>query len=404
MRIFIILVVFSLTLQSCFKSIYEPELGNYRAEMITKDGSILPFKFELLKVSNQLTMKVKNDKETLLYDQIEYVGDSIKIYMHPFDAVIIAKAEDGFLKGRYLKEESGKETPFKAIISDAPKFESNKKANLNLNGKFRTVFRPEKPYPGLGVFTQKGNQVSGTFMKNSGDTRFLSGIVYGDSIKLSTFDGAHPYLIKAAKLGDTIYGSLYYQSSSITKFWMIQDENYELTNSKELTKLKDGFDTINFSFKDSKGKLVSLSDKQFKNKVVVVQIMGTWCPNCLDETQFFLSYIKDNPTDELAFVALSFEAARSEEKAITRIQNMIDRFKIPYPVLLAQFGSIDTKLAQEKLPMLREIRSYPTTIIISKSKKVNSIYTGFNGPATGQVFEDFKKEFDLKINSLLKND
>ena len=132
--------------------------------------------------------------------------------------------------------------------------------------------------------------------------------------------------------------------------------------------------------------------------------MGTWCPNCLDETQFFLSYIKDNPTHELAFVALSFEAARSEEKAITRIQNMIDRFKIPYPVLLAQFGSIDTKLAQEKLPMLREIRSYPTTIIISKSKKVNSIYTGFNGPATGQVFEDFKKEFDLKINSLLKND
>jgi hypothetical protein len=73
-------------------------------------------------------------------------------------------------------------------------------------------------------------------------------------------------------------------------------------------------------------------------------------------------------------------------------------------VLLAQFGSVDTKLAQEKLPTLREVRSYPTTIIISKSKKVNSIYTGFNGPATGQVFEDFKKEFDLKINSLLKND
>ena len=43
-------------------------------------------------------------------------------------------------------------------------------------------------------------------------------------------------------------------------------------------------------------------------------------------------------------------------------------------------------------------------LIISKSKKVHSIYTGFNGPATGQVFEDFKKEFDLKINSLLKND
>ena len=79
---------------------------------------------------------------------------------------------------------------------------------------------------------------------------------------------------------------------------------------------------------------------------------------------------------------------------------MIDRFNIPYPVLLAQYGSVDTKLAQEKLPMLKEIRSYPTTIIIDKSGKVNSIHTGFNGPATGKAFEDFKKEFDNEIKKL----
>ena len=129
--------------------------------------------------------------------------------------------------------------------------------------------------------------------------------------------------------------------------------------------------------------------------------MGTWCPNCLDETKFFLSYIKNNPSKDLAFVALSFEAARTEEKAMNRIQSMIDRFNIPYPVLLAQYGSVDTKRAQEKLPMLKEIRSYPTTIIIDKSGKVNSIHTGFNGPATGKAFEDFKKEFDNEIKSLV---
>lgn len=388
-------------LQSCQNSIVEPQLGNYRAEMITKDGSILPFKFEFIKDSDQLLMKVENDKETLVYNNIMYENDSIKVYMPPFDAVIIAKVGNGSLEGIYLKEESGTETSFKAIISDAPKFEFRESPNLDLNGQFKTVFRPEKPYPGLGIFTQTGNKVSGTFRKNSGDTRFLSGIVFKDSILLSTFDGAHPYLIKAAKLGDTIHGNLYYQSNSITKFWMVKDDNYQLANSKELTQLKDGFEKISFNFKNSEGDYVSLNDKQFKNKVVVVQIMGTWCPNCLDETKFFLSYIKNNPSKDLAFVALSFEAARTKEKAMNRIQSMIDRFNIPYPVLLAQYGSVDTKLAQEKLPMLKEIRSYPTTIIIDKSGKVNSIHTGFNGPATGKAFEDFKKEFNNEIKSLV---
>ena len=94
---------------------------------------------------------------------------------------------------------------------------------------------------------------------------------------------------------------------------MIEDQDYELADSKTLTKLKDGVQSINFNFKDTTGKLVSLNDAQFKDKVVVVQILGTWCPNCLDETQFFLSYLEENPNEDLAFVGLSVEAARSEE-------------------------------------------------------------------------------------------
>jgi len=387
--------------QSCQNSSEEPQLGNYRAEMITKDGSVLPFRFELIKDLNQLVMKVENDKETLIYDDIRYENDSIKIFMPPFDAVIIAKVDHGSLEGIYLKEESGTKTSFKAIISDAPKFESNETPNLDLNGQFRTVFRPEKPYPGLGIFSQKGNQVSGTFRKNSGDTRFLSGIVSGDSIYMSTFDGAHPYLIKAVKIGDTIKGNLYYQSNSITKFWMVSDDNYELPNKKELTKLKEGYNTIDFSFKNTKGEMISLSDDEFKNKVNVIQIMGTWCPNCLDETQFFLSYLKENKFEDLSFIALSFEAAKTEEKAMKRVQSLIDRFDIPYPVLLAQYGSTDTKLAAEKLPMLDGIRAYPTTILVDKKGNVKSIYTGFDGPATGKAFEDFKNNFNQEILELL---
>lgn len=401
MRFIKLISICLLLFQSCSNEI-TPKLGEYRAEIKTKDNSILPFKFELINESNKLIMVVENDKETLIYDDIIFEADSLKILMPPYDAVIIAKAENESLHGRYLKEESGKEAPFFATINNESKFHSDIKANFSLNGKYKTVFRPEKPYPGLGVFTQNGNEVSGTFRKNTGDTRFLSGITFGDSILLSTFDGAHPYLIKAEKKGDTIFGNLHYYNDSITEFWMIEDQGYELADSKTLTKLKDGFQSINFNFKDTTGKFVSLNDTQFKDKVVVVQILGTWCPNCLDETQFFLSYIEENPNEDLAFIGLSVETAKTEEKAMKRIKNMIDKFNIPYPILLAQYGGTDKEKFLQKIPMLENIISYPTTIIIDKSGMVNSIHTGFNGPATGQAYLDYKENFKTEIKGLLE--
>jgi len=48
-------------------------------------------------------------------------------------------------------------------LSNQPKFNSSTDANIDISGKFKTEFRPEKPYPGLGLFTQNGNLVSGTF-------------------------------------------------------------------------------------------------------------------------------------------------------------------------------------------------------------------------------------------------
>ena len=152
-------------IQSCSFTIDEPKLGEYRAEIKTKDGSVLPFKFMLLNESDKLIMQVENDKETLIYDDIVHVQDSIKILMPPYDAVIIVKPDKETLKGRYLKEESGKEASFYAIINNEPKFISDQKANFSLDGKYKTVFRPENPYPGLGLFTQKDNKISGTFRK-----------------------------------------------------------------------------------------------------------------------------------------------------------------------------------------------------------------------------------------------
>ena len=130
MRVFKLFSIFILLFQSCSNDII-PKLGEYRAEIKTKDNSILPFKFELINESNKLIMVVENDKETLVYDDIIFEADSLKILMPPYDAVIIAKVENESLYGRYLKEESGKEAPFFARINNKSKFQSEKNANFS---------------------------------------------------------------------------------------------------------------------------------------------------------------------------------------------------------------------------------------------------------------------------------
>ena len=183
-----------------------------------------------------------------------------------------------------------------------------------------------------------------------------------------------------------------------------KNENYELPRADSLTFLKEGYEKLAFSFPDTEGNMVSLEDERFQNKVVIVQIMGTWCPNCLDETKYYTQYVKDNPSDDLEFVSLAFEYAPSKEKAIAAINRLKEKVGVPYPILLAQHGSSDKKKANDKLPMLSAVLSYPTTIFIDKSGKVRKIHTGFNGPATGDKYDAFVQSFEAYVGKLLAED
>ncbi len=130
--------------------------------------------------------------------------------------------------------------------------------------------------------------------------------------------------------------------------------------------------------------------------------MGTWCPNCLDETKFLVNYLKENKKLDVEVVALAFEYAKTEEKAFKSINGLKTAIGVDYPILLAQFGTSNKSKAQEKLPMLNHVLSYPTTIFIDKNGAVRKIHTGFNGPATGDKYEVFKEEFDGFIKALAK--
>jgi thiol-disulfide isomerase/thioredoxin len=132
--------------------------------------------------------------------------------------------------------------------------------------------------------------------------------------------------------------------------------------------------------------------------------MGTWCPNCLDETRYYTDYYNTNKNDNLAFVSLAFEYALTKEKAMAGITRLKEKIGVPYPILLAQYGSSDKKEANQKLPMLSNILSYPTTIFIDKMGAVRKIHTGFNGPATGEKYKAFVASFERFLGELLEEE
>ena len=399
---FFILIISALLLYSCkTESIKTIEKGTYSAILKVQDQQELPFNFE---VKNDSLIIIYNADERITVDEITYQNDSVKIQTPVFEGYIMAKITKNGLNGFFVKPSLDRIVPFKASQNNE-RFLSTKEAYVNISGNWETIFSPDHKvdaYIAKGIFNQKGNKVTGTFRTTSGDYRYLDGIMDGDSLKLSTFDGAHAFLFKAKATDSTLNGFFYSDNHWKEPFTAKLNNNYELPKEEELTFIKKGFEYFDFSFPDTRGRVVSLSDPEFRNKVIVIQIMGTWCPNCLDESKFLVNYLKENPNKNLQVIALAFEVAKTREIAYNRINRLKEKIGIDYPVLLAQFGNEANKtLASQKLPMLNHIISYPTTIFMDKNRKVRKIHTGFNGPATGEKYEDFTEEFEQFVHELV---
>jgi thiol-disulfide isomerase/thioredoxin len=148
--------------------------------------------------------------------------------------------------------------------------------------------------------------------------------------------------------------------------------------------------------------MVSLQDKAFRNKVVIIQIMGSWCPNCMDETRFLSDYYKKNKDRGIEVIALAYERTANYNESRKSLQSFKSRFDITYPVLITGVAVSDTLRTEKTLPRIKKILGFPTTIFIDKKGRVRKISTGFNGPGTGDHYEIFKKEFNELVDGLLK--
>jgi len=228
----------------------------------------------------------------------------------------------------------------------------------------------------------------------------LEGIVNDDSLKLSCFDGSHAFLFLAALKGDSLIGSFRSGTHWEEPWVAVRNEAFALQNPDSLTSLREGYDMVNFRFPDLDGQLVSTSDPIFKGKALMVQIMGSWCPNCVDETNLLNELYNKYKDKGLEVIAIAFERYPDSTQAMAGLRHFQKTLGVTHPLL---YGGLATKEnTAVKLPFLDRIMSYPTCIFVDRNGKVRRIRTGFYGPGTGEHYVKYKRNLEAFVQQLLE--
>ncbi|MGF1534171.1 MAG: peroxiredoxin family protein [Bernardetiaceae bacterium] len=392
-----------------------PELhqGHWRATLTNASGKAVPFNFVIQTLGGDvkqmliLTPSIGQPTDTLIVDEWITKGDTAYTFLMPvFDARIEATLQaDGQLRGQYRSFSDGNERvlDFAAVPKQEFLFDPAPKPEGDVSGRWAVQFaHAGKTNDAIGVFAQADGQVTGTFLTKTGDYRFLAGQLNGQQLSLSAFDGEHIFLFEAT-LGDQnqLTDGHFYSGKGYHATWTAtRNDTVQLPDPEKLTLLKDDATRLDFRLPDLRGDTVSLRD--FAGRPVLLQILGSWCPNCMDETRFLVDFYRRNRAagGDLEIIGLAFErTANDMSKAQARVRRMQERFEIPYPLLIAGLTA-DKTAAAAALPQLEAIVSYPTTIFINREGEVVKIHTGFSGPATGDAYTEWMKDFEQTIAQL----
>jgi thiol-disulfide isomerase/thioredoxin len=381
----------------------------WRAELLREDGRRIVFNFEWRQENGKPVWYIRNATEKIKVEDITVHGDSLLVQMPVFESRFRLKlAHNNRLSGVWIKGTSSVPlvVRFEAVKGKSNRFDlRTPKAPGNAEGRWNVTFtRPVKaPIPAIGEFHQQGSNITGTFLTPTGDYRYLEGTVAGDSLLLSCFDGSHAYLFTARINKQKITDGWYYSgATSVEKWTAVKDEKAQLPADAAAMYLKPGEKKLNFTFDDLDGNRVSIKDDRYKSKVVVVQIMGSWCPNCMDETAFLAEYYDKNKDRGMEIIALAYEYSTDIERSRKSLRKFQQRYDVKYPMLITGVSTGDTLRTEKTLPQLTPIRAFPTAIFIDKKGLVRKIDAGFSGPGTGKHYLQFKGEFEDTVEGLLK--
>jgi thiol-disulfide isomerase/thioredoxin len=381
--------------------------GTWRAVLMSPGGE-LPFTLRIARRAAGLSAVIINGAEEAPVSRVDVDGSHVTIRFDWYDSAIHANvAEDGnAMTGDWTRTvPSGtSRLVFRATRGAQPRFLPVGKPG-NVDGIWKAQFVDKDGVsPARGEFHQDPGsaRVTGTFLTPTGDDRYLEGSFENGLLRLSTFDGAHAFLFQARQSNDGKLSGDYWSRDSYHATWSAtrsDDPGATLPDGWKDVALTNAAGHFAFRFPDLEGHAVSLSDDRFRGKVVVVNIFGSWCPNCNDEAPLLAEWDRKYRRQGLEIVGLAYEFTGNAAHDREMVRRFARRHDIHYTLLLA--GVSDKAKASATLPDLTRVLAYPTSIFVGRDGKVRNIYSGFAGPGTGAHYDQLRKELETRITTLL---
>jgi len=347
---------------------------------------------------------ILNNGEQIELDSVEWAKSAFHVKMPLFQTFLDGKlAGDSVLTGRLTDptRDSLYSIPFKAKYTG---LRANPEDGLIERQIFEVTFSPDdttERYRAIGIFDFWDDHVSGTFLTEAGDYRFLQGKKVKDKLWLSCFDGSHLFYFEGTCRNDSIVDGSFFSGIHWSEPWEARkNDQASLRDPDSLTYILPGSGPFQFSATDFDGKLMQFDMSSFKNKVTVVQIFGSWCPNCSDESLFLEGLHEEYKDKGLQVIPVAFERSNDLNENIEVIKSHVSDLKVNYPVFIGGNKSDAGKV----FPMLNKVMSFPTILILDKRGQVRKIHTGFYGPSTGDYYLHYTDRLEMFISQLLAED
>jgi thiol-disulfide isomerase/thioredoxin len=401
------LVLMNIILFTCtiISTAQEFSTGQWQGK-IRYEQTDVPFTFEVARDElDNYSITLINGAESITITNTHWEGDSLIIPMHSFDAEIIAKVSKESMSGRWVKNyKNNPGLPFTASFGKArfPK-SSKKKTKVKLPESLKLTIAPKGglQYQAISLFQREGNEISGTILTEVGDYRYFEGIIDGDSLKASSFDGAHAFMLLGRYSdkfwsGELILDNGYSEPwvASIDPAFTLADPFIEIDHPDP--KIQEPY----FDILTAGSEFNSLDKADFIGRVTIIQLLGSWCPNSLDQTQYLTQWYEANNQRHIEILAVFFEMNYSKEYGMQRINDYVALNNIAYPTALG--GPANKGQAALAFPFINKLEAFPTLMILDKAGRVRYMHSYFLGPATGNYYREFDARFNTIVDQLLK--
>jgi len=380
------------------------------ANPAVRDSYAVPFELLIEHAHGGLRAALLNGSDRMEFSSAVQQGGEVTLRLDQYDATLTAHCTSGAgaceaLEGEYVRQRGASlsRSVFSAKCA-RPASDSEPLAPIGSDWQF--VFADSAGKPGSGAkepahFAQEGKHVEGTIAPISGDYGMLSGEIGGNELHLSRFDGVHALRLDGHYVfADQIEGVFHVAPGSARNFvaTRVAANPAGFEEAEHLTTVENPTAPFRFHGVDGAGATITQDDPAFRGKVVLVDIFGTWCPNCHDEAPLLQSLYAKFHARGFEVVGLSYEYVDDRARSMRLIDIYRRKYSITFPLLLA--GTTDAGQIEKTLPQLRNFGAYPTTIFIDRRGHVRLIHAGFSGPATGRM-EEVRQSFERTIVNLL---